>query len=62
MDKALNKFVFKEVVSKKETSVVTPWLVLIVDDEEDIHIMTKMALDSFTFSDNPLKLLHAYSG
>jgi response regulator RpfG family c-di-GMP phosphodiesterase len=39
-----------------------PWRILIVDDEPDIHSVTKMALASVTFKNRSLELLSAYSG
>lgn len=38
------------------------WKVLIVDDESDVHIVTKMALRDFQFQGKELKFLSAYSG
>ena len=38
------------------------WTILIVDDEESIHAVTRMALRDFTFSNQPLEFLDAYSG
>jgi len=37
------------------------WKILIVDDEKDIHTVTEMALDNYTFKDKKLEILHAYS-
>lgn len=39
-----------------------PWVVLIVDDDEQIHRITKLALTGFKFQDRELKLISAYSG
>ncbi|MBB1488791.1 DUF3369 domain-containing protein [Oceanospirillum sediminis] len=39
-----------------------PWKVLIVDDEPDIHSVTKMALRKFRLNERGLSFLHAYSG
>lgn len=39
-----------------------PWKVLIVDDDEQIHVVTKMVLGDMTFRDCPLQFLSAYSG
>lgn len=39
-----------------------PWPILIVDDEEEIHTVTKLALSGFEFADRPLQFLSAYSG
>lgn len=38
-----------------------PWRVLIVDDEADIHAVTKMALRGVQFKGRPLEMLSAYS-
>jgi len=39
-----------------------PWKVLVVDDEPDVHAMTRFALEDFKFADKPLQLLQAMSG
>jgi CheY-like chemotaxis protein len=39
-----------------------PWKVLIVDDDEQIHAVTKMVLSDFRFRDRRLQFLSAYSG
>ncbi|MCP4692234.1 MAG: PAS domain S-box protein, partial [Desulfobacterales bacterium] len=39
----------------------TCWKVLIVDDEEDVHTVTRLALGNFTFEGKPLKILDADS-
>ena len=38
------------------------WKILIVDDDQEIHAVTKMALADVIISDKPLQFLHAYSG
>ena len=38
-----------------------PWLIAIVDDEEQIHEVTKLALGHFRYNGQPLKFLSAYS-
>ncbi len=40
---------------------IPPWKVLIVDDETDVHQVTKMVLGDFSFMDRGIKLHHAYS-
>ena len=47
---------------EKDSTTVRPWKVLIVDDDEEVHSITKLALRNFTFDQRPLKFLHAYSG
>jgi len=39
-----------------------PWKVLIVDDEPDIHAVTRLGLKNFEFGNRPLQMLHAMSG
>ena len=38
------------------------WLLLIVDDEREVHSVTTLALQEFTFIGRKLRFLHAYSG
>lgn len=38
------------------------WRILIVDDEAEIHKVTKLALRHFTFENRELEFFHAYSG
>lgn len=38
------------------------WKILVVDDEEEIHGVTKLALDGFECRGRKLEFLHAYSG
>lgn len=41
---------------------LAPWKIVIIDDEEDIHTVTKMALKRFELDNRKLTFLHAYSG
>jgi two-component system sensor histidine kinase ChiS len=41
---------------------VNSWKVLVVDDEAEIHNVTKLVLNGFTFEGKPLTLISAYSG
>ena len=41
---------------------LAPWKVLLVDDEPDIHDITKLTLSRFRLDDRALTFLHAYSG
>jgi len=38
-----------------------PWLILIVDDDAEVHAVTKLALRNFTFKERPAQFLDAYS-
>ncbi|MEH6626423.1 MAG: DUF3369 domain-containing protein [Motiliproteus sp.] len=39
-----------------------PWKVLIIDDESEVHKVTKLALKRFVFDGRPLEFISAYSG
>jgi len=41
---------------------VLPWKVMIVDDEPEVHQVTRMALSSLEFEGRPLEFIDAYSG
>ena len=41
---------------------LAPWKVLLVDDEPDIHDITKLTLNRFRLDGRALSFLHAYSG
>ena len=49
-------------LKKSPKPSLPPWKIVIVDDEEDIHTVTKMALKRFSLDDRSLTFLHAYSG
>ncbi len=38
-----------------------PWKILVVDDEEDVHRITELALDDYTFEKRKVVLLKAFS-
>ena len=39
-----------------------PWLILVADDDDGVHEVTRFALATMTILDRPLALLHAHSG
>lgn len=45
-----------------QRSVDEVWKIMIVDDEQSIHDITKLSLKKFIFEDRKLQLLHAFSG
>jgi response regulator RpfG family c-di-GMP phosphodiesterase len=59
-----DELIFAEETSASDTMESTrkPWKVLIVDDDEEVHSITKLALRNFTFDDRPLHFIHAYTG
>lgn len=38
-----------------------PWKILIVDDEEEVHKITRIVLDDFTFEGRDMRFINAYS-
>lgn len=58
-----NEFLFADDVEEEEVSAHTgSWKVVIVDDEPEVHAVTKLALSDFTFQGKPLEFISAYSG
>lgn len=41
---------------------LTPWKIVIADDEDEVHTMTRMVLKKFVFDDRKIELISAYSG
>ncbi len=57
-------FADEAVLPEEQSWVSLPrnhWKVLIVDDDEDVHISTEFSLKSLLFLERPLLFLHAYS-
>jgi len=53
---------FKKSIRQENKTPKNTWKVLIVDDEPEVHTITKVALSEFEFDDKELNLLSAYSG
>ena len=52
----------EEVTSKSyQPQILGTWKVLVVDDEEPVHAVTKLALKNFTFDKRSLEIISAYS-
>ena len=47
---------------EQQKARATPWKVLIVDDEKDVHDVTKLALRTFIFEERELEFISAFSG
>ena len=47
--------------ARVQTPSVPPWLVLVADDEPEVHQVTSLVLDDFKFDGRDLKLLSADS-
>lgn len=48
--------------SRQGSGSADVWKVLVVDDEEEVHAVTKLVLADFSYEDKRLLFLHAYSG
>lgn len=58
----MSDFVFAQEVTPEVSAVkVDSWKVLIVDDEPEVHKITKLVLDALVFEGKGLELTHAYS-
>lgn len=60
MDEELLEFAAGE--TEAAVSTAEPWKVLIADDEEEVHAVTRLALADFTLHDRPIRFLDAYTG
>lgn len=43
-------------------SKLSPWKILTVDDQEDVHSVTRLVLGGFSFEGRPIQILSAFSG
>ncbi len=50
-----------ELFAPEDTAPVQPWKVMIVDDEPEVHNVTRLVLSNFRFEQRPLQFLQAYS-
>src|SRR5690606_14772962 len=57
-----DEFLFAEEPEHVEPALNGSWKVLIVDDEPEVHAVTKLALSDFTFQGKNLAFFSAYSG
>jgi len=60
--KPQSNLVFHDSQKSFKPSTELPWKIVIADDEEEVHIMTKMVLKKFTFQNRGVELLCAYNG
>ena len=57
-----DELIFAEEDEVEEKPIEASWKILIVDDEIEIHNITKLALKEFTFENKLIKFISAYSG
>ncbi|MGQ3047011.1 MAG: DUF3369 domain-containing protein [Niveispirillum sp.] len=62
-----DEFLFKEegpelpVAVDASAASVRPWLILIVDDDPEVHAMTRLVMKKFAYRSRPVQFLSAYS-
>ena len=57
-----DEIMFAEDTDEEAEATLKPWKVLIVDDEPEVHAVTKLALSDFVFQSKRIEFLSAYSG
>lgn len=57
-----DEIAFDEEDSEDNPTVSDPWKLLIVDDDSQVHSVTKLALKNFQYEDRRLTFISAYSG
>lgn len=57
-----DEFLFAEDTEESVHETLGSWKILVVDDEPEVHAVTKLALSDFIFQDRRLEFLSAYSG
>ncbi|KPH60181.1 metal-dependent phosphohydrolase [Pseudoalteromonas porphyrae] len=59
----MDDFLFSDEPQEEEVEVIKgTWKVIIVDDESEVHAVTKLALSDFEFQNKRLEFISAYSG
>lgn len=48
--------------NKESLDIIDSWKIIVADDEEEVHTVTKMVLKDVLFNSKNIKLLHAFSG
>ena len=56
------KFRSREAKAAPGSAALEPWIVLVVDDEEEVHRVTRFALKGLELFGKPLELRSALSG
>jgi len=58
---SLDELLFADEEEPQPTHSGAPWKLLIVDDEREVHSITRMVLGDFRFDERPLQFFSAYS-
>ena len=57
-----DELIFVEESASATVTPKRPWKIVVADDEEEVHAVTRMVLDGFCFEGRELEVLSAYSG
>ncbi len=57
-----DQFIFSEEEGSIEPEELVSWNILVVDDDADVHVATKLTLDKVTILGKPLNLIDVNSG
>jgi len=57
-----DELIFEEDGVEEEAETLAPWKMMIVDDVEDVHNVTRMIFDDYVFDGRNMVFLSAYSG
>lgn len=58
----LLSFADDDAVVERVAPDTSAWKVLVVDDDEEVHVMTELLLRDTVFRGRPIRFLHAFSG
>lgn len=62
LDSGNDDWIAEVEVGTNGTTACRPWRILVVDDEPDIHAVTRLALGRLTFKGREIEVLSAYTG
>lgn len=52
----------RETGRNRQMPSLAPWKVLVVDDEAEVHVVTRLVFDGFSFDSRGVEILSGYSG
>ncbi|NQZ79533.1 MAG: hybrid sensor histidine kinase/response regulator [Colwellia sp.] len=55
-------FLFSESIEPSTENTKAPWKILVIDDDEGVHVSTGLVLRDFIFDQRPIEIIPGYSG